>query len=406
MIPKLTLPKVRKLIVVLTSWTFFFLLGYSIAASSVPKITINRESPKNRDLDFSLFWNIWDTLDANYYDNSQLDEANMIYGAIKGMVAAVGDPYTVFLTPRENEVTQEDLSGNFEGVGIQIGFRGQQLAVISPLPGTPAEEAGIKAGDYIVGIKDEEKDIERGTTGITLPEAVQLIRGRAGTKVNLTLLRGGSDEPIIVDVVRKSIDVPSVSLAFVGETKDIAHLRVMKFGAETKAEWDKAVLEILLHNNLSGVILDLRGNPGGYLQGAVDLSGDFMDVNELVVIEDRGNAHTEELRANGPGRLKGEKLVILADGGSASASEILAGALRENLGTDIIGMTTFGKGTIQEPMYLDSGAGLHVTIAKWLTPKGNWVNDQGLLPDVEIEDDFDTPEDEQLAKAIDYLITN
>jgi len=406
MIPKITLPKVRKLIVVLTSWTFFFLLGYSIATSSVPEITINRESPKNRDLDFSLFWNIWDTLDANYYDNSQLDEANMIYGAIKGMVAAVGDPYTVFLTPRENEVTQEDLSGNFEGVGIQIGFRGQQLAVISPLPGTPAEEAGIKAGDYIVGIKDEEKEIERGTTGITLPEAVQLIRGRAGTKVNLTLLRGGSDEPIIVDVVRKNIDVPSVSLAFVGETRDIAHLRVMKFGAETKAEWDKAVLEILLLNNLSGVILDLRGNPGGYMQGAVDLSGDFMDANELVVIEDRGDDRTEELRTNGPGRLKSEKLVILADGGSASASEILAGALRENLGTDIIGMTTFGKGTIQEPMYLDSGAGLHVTIARWLTPKGNWVNDQGLLPDVEIEDNFDTPEDEQLAKAIDYLVTN
>jgi carboxyl-terminal processing protease len=403
MIPKMTLSRVRKVVALIASWAFFLILGYSLSSAAISKVIINRDVPQNRNLDFSLFWRVWDTLDASYFDKSQLDSSKMTYGAIKGMVAAIGDPYTVFLDPRENEVTQEDLSGNFEGVGIQIGFRGQQLAVVSPLPGTPAEKAGIRAGDFIIGIEDAKRNIDRGTVGITLPEAVQLIRGEAGTKVKLTLLREEKEDPIVVDVVRGNIDVPSVSLEFVGDDQNIAHVQVMKFGAETKKEWNDAVLEMLLHDNLSGIILDVRGNPGGYLQGAVDLSNDFMEANKLVVIEDRGDNKTQEFRTNGLGRLRQEKLVLLVDGGSASASEILVGALRDNLKTQIVGTTTFGKGTIQEPLYLDNGAGLHVTIARWLTPKKEWVNDVGLAPDIKIEDDLDTAQDEQLLAAIDLI---
>lgn len=367
-------------------------------------VIVDRDLPVNQaDLNFNLFWEIWDIVDASYYDKSQLDDGARVYGAIKGMVSAVGDPYTIFLTPSENKVTQEDLSGNFEGIGIQIGFKGTQLAVVAPLPGSPAEEAGIEAGDIIAGIKDEAKDIERGTAGITLPEAVQIIRGPADSKITLSLIREGADAPIIVDVERRSIDVPSVSLSFVGDDENIAHLQVQKFGGETYAEWNEAILDILAKQDLAGIILDVRNNPGGYMQGAIDLGSDFLDEGDVVVIEDHGEGETIEFTAEGTGRLKKDKLVVLINGGSASASEILSGALRDQLKTPLIGENSFGKGTIQEPKQLESGVGLHITIAKWLTPSGTWVHGEGLKPDIEVEDDPETLEDEQLERAIKYL---
>ena len=334
----MTIHSLRKILIILVLSVSVFLGGYGLGREGYkadikkfPKVTITRETPVDRqELNFSLFWRVWDTLTAKYFDKSELNPAAMVYGAIRGMVSAVGDPYTVFLEPNENKVVQEDLNGSFEGIGIQIGFKGTQLAVIAPLPDSPAEAAGVKAGDFIIGIKDEGKNIERGTVGISLPEAVQAIRGRAGTKVTLTLLREGETEPIVVEIARKELNVPTLIVTYVGEGGSLAHVKLLKFGGETEEEWQKTVREI-------------------------------------------------------------------------SRKEILAGALRDARGVQLVGEKTFGKGTIQEPLQLDGGSGLHITIARWLTPSGFWVNGEGLTPDFVVEDDPETAEDEQLEKAIELL---
>ena len=377
--------------------------GYQGSLAEFPKVTITRELPPDKkDLDFSLFWRVWDTINTSYFDKEKVIPANMVYGAIEGMVSALGDPYTVFLPPDKNKVVQEDLLGSFDGIGIQIGFKGNQLAVIAPLPNSPSEKAGIEAGDFIVGIKDEAKGIERGTVGISITDAVSAIRGPAGTIVTLTLLREGQEEPIVVDVVRESIDVPSVTLTFVGDDENIAQVRLLKFGGETEAEWEEAVIEILKKQSLKGIVLDLRNNPGGYLQGAVDIASEFMKTGRVVVIEERGEQKSEYV-VEKIGRFPNTPLVVLVNQGSASASEILAGALRDDKKVKLVGEKTFGKGTIQEPQQVDGGAGLHITVARWLTPSGVWVDGEGLTPDFELEDNGETDEDEQLQKGIELL---
>ena len=412
--PKIRLLGLRRTLIAIIIAAGIFSFGYilgskgyqaSIGNEDSYNVSISRELPAERkDLEFSLFWRVWETLETKYFDKDKLIPSKMIYGAIKGMVAAVGDPYTVFLPPSENKVVQEDLQGSFEGVGIQIGFKGTQLAVISPLPDSPAEKAGARAGDFIIGIRDEGKGIDRGTGGISLPEAVQAIRGPAGSTVTLTLLREDSVEPIEIDIIRASIEVPSVTLSLVGENENIAHVKILKFSGETLDEWEEVVIELLKNPEVAGIIMDVRNNPGGFLQGAVDLASEFLDTGALVVIEDSSDGSFEEFKVERIGRFKNQKVVILINGGSASASEIFAGALRDNEKIQLIGQTSFGKGTIQEPQQVDNGAGLHVTIARWLTPSGFWVDEGGLVPDVEVKDNPDTEEDEQLQKAIDFLM--
>jgi carboxyl-terminal processing protease len=219
-------------------------------------------------------------------------------------------------------------------------------------------------------------------------------------------LREGVDEPFTVDIVRDTLDIPSVAVTFVGDGQDIAHLSVYRFAAETQGEWDSAVTEILKKGQIKGIILDLRNNPGGYLQGAVDLATDFLDSGTVVVIEEDANKARVEYKVEKLGRLKKTKLVVLINKGSASASEILAGALRDQKKVVLVGDTSFGKGTIQEPEELDDGSGLHITIARWLTPNGTWVNEKGLEPDVKIKDDPATEVDEQLEEAIKILNTS
>lgn len=408
---KVNFSAVRKIIlisvlvgVIFTSGYFLGFNGFRLDSASFPKIKISRELPKNReDVDFSLFWRVWDTLESSYYDKSKIDTSKMVYGAISGLVASLGDPYTAFLPPEENKVVEEDLSGSFEGVGIQIGFKGKNLSVIAPLPDSPAEKAGVKAGDFIVGIKDDVKNIDTGTSGITLNDAVKIIRGKAGTKVTLLLLRDGSGEPIKVEVERAKLDVPSVIVSFI-EDGQIAHIKLLKFGADTDIEWSKAVLEVVNHKpEVNGIILDLRNNPGGYLQGSVDIAGEFLARGSVVVIEDGGETKNE-FKTDRSGSFTNKKIVILVNGGSASASEILAGALSENKGYKLVGETTFGKGTIQEPLQLEKGSSLHITTAKWLTPKGVWVNEKGLTPDIKVEDNPETAVDEQLQEAIKNLL--
>jgi carboxyl-terminal processing protease len=410
-LPKVTLRNVRRFLIFFIVVVISFSSGYLVASKGYKasfgkpfKVTISRELPKNhKDVNFTLFWRVWDTLEAKYFDKEKLDQAEMIYGAIKGMVTAVGDPYTVFLPPSENKIVQEDLQGSFEGVGIQIGFKGSRLAVIAPLPGSPAEKVGIKAGDFIVGIKDEVKGINRGTNGITLPEAVKIIRGPKGTIVTLTLLRDKVEEPIEVNVVRDSIDVPSIILSFVGDNESIAHIKLLKFSGETKNEWSNVVREILKKRSVRGIVLDLRNNPGGYLQAAVDLASEFLKNGSVVVVEESSSGERKEFKVERLGRFLNMPVVVLINQGSASASEILAGALRDDKNILLVGEDSFGKGTIQEPIQINGSAGLHITTSRWLTPSGFWVNEKGLTPDVKIKDDPATPEDEQLEKAIELL---
>ncbi|MDO8599974.1 MAG: S41 family peptidase [bacterium] len=404
---RFTLPQIRLIVIVLAIAVTSFFTGLWLGGrdvqvgivGSTPQIKIDRKTPENQNVDFSLFWNVWDRLDANYFDKTKLDKKEMIYGSIQGMVSAIGDPYTVFLPPDDQKRSKEDLGGNFEGVGIQIGFRGSQLAVISPVEGSPASRANIKAGDFIIGIKDKTRNIEKGTTGLSIQEAVGAIRGPAGTEVILVLTREGEEKPFETGIVREKINVPSVILSFEG---DIAHLKLMKFGEQTGSEWDASILKIKSQNP-KGMILDVRNNPGGLLSGAVAISSEFLKAGSVAVGQEDGRGNKKELRVNGKPRLLEIPLVVLVNKGSASASEIVAGALKDNNRAKIVGDKTFGKGTVQESIDIES-AGLHITTARWLTPNGNWVNStEGLAPDIEIKDDSETEVDEQLDKAIELL---
>ena len=253
----------------------------------------------------------------------------------------------------------------------------------------------------IVGIKDESKKIDiKNTQGISLQEAVEIIRGPKGSSVTLFLIREEHDGVIETTLVRDILDIPSVALSYVGAGGDIAQIKVYKFAAETQAEWEKAVMDVLKKGELKGIIIDLRNNPGGYLEGAVDLGSDFLEQGEVVVIEEKGDKSRVDYKVEKMGRLRNRNVVVLINKGSASASEILAGALRDQKKIKLIGDASFGKGTIQEPEELEEGSGLHITIARWLTPNGTWVNDKGLEPDVKVSDNPDTEEDEQLEAAI------
>ena len=366
--------------------------------------TVSRNQPVSKqNLDLGLFWQVWDKLYQSYLIKGDLKPEQMIYGAIKGMTAALGDPYTVFLPPQANKESKAELDGAFEGVGIELGFKDGQLAVMAPLEGMPAKAAGVRAGDLILHIKDDAKEIDQDTQGLSLPEAVRLIRGDKGTSVELTLFHEGSAEPQKLTIKRDTIVVKSVELEWVGDQDKVAHIKLTRFGGRTEAEWAAAVKEVVKRQP-KGIILDLRNNPGGYLQGAVDLAGEFLPVGKLVVKQADSQGKVETYSVDRSGQLLTPILVVLVNEGSASSSEILAGALKDNNRAKLVGEKTFGKGTVQEALDLGEEAGLHVTTAKWLLPSGLWVNDtKGLTPDVEVKDDPETTADEQLVKAIEGL---
>lgn len=372
-------------------------LGYSMAGGQVNDVAVWNRSPvslEREDLDFRMFWEVWDILETTYLEPEAIDHNEMIMGAIRGMTSALGDPYTSFLPPQDNQRAKEDLNGAFEGVGIQLGYRRDTIAVMAPLDGMPAISEGVRAGDLILNIKDEAREIDTDTIGMTLPEAVLLIRGPKGTPVTLTLYReerGTFD----VTIVRDTILVPSVELS-VGnwddasqewiETSDgsVAWIKLRRFGDRTRGEWDEAVREIIrLEPQLSGLVLDVRNNPGGYLMGAIDLASEF--ILDGTIVQQQGTKSTETFEVSRIGRLPRANMVVLINGGSASASEILAGALRDRIGAVLVGDRTFGKGTVQEAIDLRGGAGLHVTTSRWMLPNGDWIHEDGIEPDVKVE---------------------
>ncbi len=361
---------------------------------------INKEPPQKINLDFKLFWDTWDLLSRSYFDKKAINPNKLFYGALSGMVSAVGDPYTFFLPPEVQKSSREELNGSFEGVGIQIGFnKDRRLVVIAPLDGTPAKKTGIKAQDIIVKIDDAD------TTNMTLPEAVHLIRGPKGTQINLTIFREGETDTRVFTLTRESIIVKSVELNFkeTQESKKVAIIKLSRFGERTEDEWNSAVSQ-LINNNPDGVVLDMRNNPGGFLEGAVFIASEFLEGGD-VVLQENSEGEKAPFKVNRSGKLTKISLVVLINKGSASASEIVAGALQDRKRAKLVGEKSFGKGTIQEARDLEGGTGIHITIARWLTPNGRWVNDiQGLDPDVKIEGNGeDSSKDPQLDKALETL---
>lgn len=379
----------------------------------VGSVVIKKDIPVEiqKKVDFSLFWQVWQVLEDKHLNRKDFDYQKLVNGAISGMTAAIGDPYTVFLPPAENKETKEDLRGDFEGVGIQIGYdKESRLSVVAPIDGSPAQEAGLKSGDLITKIKDEANRVDKDTAGISLPEAVSLIRGKKGTKVALTIIRKNLEKPFEVSLKRDTIVVKSVTVDLKENNgKTVAVLKLSRFGERTYQEWEEAITKIKNQKseikNFGGIVLDLRNNPGGFLQGAVYIAGEFLS-SGVVVQQDSGVNGKDLLSVDRVGNLLKDKLVVLVNEGSASASEIVAGALQEYKRGTLVGMKSFGKGTVQEALDLENGngAGLHVTVSRWLLPSGKTIDKDGVKPDIEVKpDEKDLANDLQLKKALEVL---
>ena len=380
-----------------------------------PAVVINRSatlSGKPGEVDFSLFWQVGDKVNESYVDKTDLDAKKMVDGAISGMVAAIGDPYTAFLPVVQNEESKADLGGKFEGVGIQLGFKDHQLAVVAPLEGTPAFRAGVRSGDLILHIKDDKKGVDQDTGGMALPEAVKLIRGEGGTKVKLMIARADREEPFEVELVRETINVKSVTVEYKESgDRSVAWIKLNRFGDKTKEEWNTVVTDIGdkcagVSSRNCPVILDVRNNPGGYLETSVFVAGEFLKPDKNVVTQQYGDGKKLESVVERNGRLLNNPLVILVNEGSASAAEILAGALQDYKRGKVVGVKSFGKGSVQQPEDFSDGSGLHVTVAKWLRPSGEWIDKKGVMPDTEIKmptDSQDDTADPQLDKALELL---
>lgn len=404
---RLSLGVVRNIFFALAIGLLIFAGGYQTAkirmgASSGALIQKFSGSPVEGQVDgadFSKFWEVWKRLEKSYVDPSKLDYREMTWGSMKGLAQSLGDPYTQYLPPEENKSANEDLSGSFYGVGIELGYKDGTLAVVAPLKGTPADQAGVQAGDLILHIKDDAKGVDVDTVGMTLPDAVKYIRGEKGTVVTLNMYREGRTETFDVPIARGEIVVPTVELSYVNENgKKIANLKLNKFGGRTDREWMEKVAEIVA-NRVDGVVLDLRNNPGGYLDGAVFVSGEFL--KDGLVVKQEGRVGSEVYNVDRKGSLTDVPLVVLVNRGSASASEITAGALQDHERAKIVGETTFGKGTVQEVQEMSDGSSLHVTVAKWIRPSGEWIHEKGVTPDVEAKDDPETKDvDEALEIAI------
>jgi carboxyl-terminal processing protease len=374
-----------------------FYLGISRSQALPPEGIANAGLGQPEKVDFSLFWEAWNTLEQNFVDHDKIDYQEMVYGAVKGMVSSLKDPYTVYMPPEDAKIFKEDVSGEFQGVGMEIGIRNEDLTIIAPMEGTPAQKAGLRSGDKIIKIDGDY------TSNLTADEAVKLIRGEKGTKVVLTIFRTGWETAKDFEITRDIIEIPVLSWEM--KEGNIAYIKLYQFSEKAGYIFQQKALEIL-NSSAQSIILDLRNNPGGYLEVSQDIAGIFLSRGELVTIEDLGgDAVDQEYRANGSEQLKSYPMVVLIDGGSASASEILAGALRDNRQIKLIGQTSFGKGSVQSLEELSQGS-LKVTVAKWLTPNGTLIDGEGLKPDVEVkitEEEYNAGKDPQLEKAIEII---
>lgn len=400
-----------------------FLGGFFIGNFSPAIASNGTQKAVSEKVDIKTFWKVWDILDNEFVTTKHRDpgssdadreatstasttedtlttEEKRLYGAIKGMVDAEGDPYTTFFIPSEAASFETEIKGSFEGVGMEVGKKDNIITVISPLPGSPAEKAGLKAGDKILKINSTI------TTDMTIDTAVNLIRGKKGTEVSFSIYREGVDTPIEIKVVRDVISLPTITKNYDRGT-GIYTIKIHSFSEQVSDLFTEAITEFKTTGSKK-LIIDVRGNPGGYLDAAVDIASHFIPQGKVVVSQDYGKKReTEFLRSAGFGTVGADvKVVVLVDGGSASASEILAGALQDYKLATLVGQKTFGKGSVQEYIKVTPTTGLKVTIARWLTPLERSISINGLTPDVEVkitEEDAKNLNDSQQKKAVEIL---
>ena len=378
-------------------------LGEALAPTDVPDLPEPTPLPTIADVPstsekdaFALFWEVWHHVERDYYGDLP-DDDEMTFGAIRGAMNTLDDPNTAFLEPDIAAINREDASGSYEGIGALVTMRDGFLEIVSPFKGQPAELAGLRAGDIILQV--DEMPIEN----LSLYEAITFIRGEAGTSVRLTILRDGG-EPFEVEIVRALMDIPLVE----SEMRDdgLGYVQLYRFSSEASARLEDAIQD-LLDQNPTGLILDLRGNPGGWLNEAVLTAGLFLPTDELVLIERFKDGAERPYNAPDQPVSTDVPLVVLVDGGSASASEIVAGALQDHGRAVLVGERTFGKGSVQWPHELSNGAELRVTVARWFTPNDRAIHGEGLEPEIVVEiteEDLDADLDPQLERAVRYLL--
>lgn len=369
---------------------------------SKPSVTIEDvSSGSEAALDMTLFNNVWETVEESYVDTEEVDDQKKVYGAIAGMVEALGDPYSAFLDPEQTKQFLPGLEGHIEGIGAELTVEEGRLIVVSPMKGSPAERAGILPGDQVLAVNDEP------TSEMTLFDAIGKIRGLAGTEVKLSIFREELEEPLELTLIREAIEIPSVALSTeTVEGKKIATLSIYQFSENTYDEF-KQEMNTLLMENPDGIILDLRRNGGGYLNVSVQVLGEFFKDEVKAVIVKKSEEDSKVTYTQGKGKLNTVPLVVLIDQGSASASEIVAGALQDHGRATLVGQQSFGKGSVQELTELQDGSTLRLTVAKWFTPKGRGIHELGITPDILIEMEaaaMSTENDTQHQAAVQALL--
>jgi len=374
---------------------FFIGLEYQKKISPIPE-------PSVEDADFSIVWEVWNLLKEKYI--GEMNSKKMVYGAAKGMVEALGDPYTMFLEPEQAKNLEEDISGQFEGVGMYLDYKDSNVVVVAPIKGSPADQAGLKPLDKILKVNGTSTD------GMSLDDTVKAIRGKSGTKIKLTILRGSFDPKNIfeVELTRQRINVPSVELEMKKSPNgtQIAVIKILQFSSNTVSEFEKKLQEAVM-KDARHFIVDLRNNPGGLLDQAQAVAQYFLKKGDPIVFEGKSKIAAEvPYTAYADGPLKGYPLIVLINKGSASGAEILAAAWKDNGAAQLVGEKSFGKGSVQLPQRIRDNAMLKVTIAQWMTPLKKVIDKEGIAPDFEIkitEDDVKNEKDPQMDKAIEII---
>ena len=377
--------------------------GYFVGQKNVLAINkvygiSNKDTKVVTDADFAPFWKVWNVLNEKSIFIKDVDDQDKVWNAIEGLVNATNDPYTVFFRPEENKLFQEEIHGSFSGIGAEIDKKDNILTIVSPLKNTPAEKSGLKTGDKILMIDNED------ATNITIDKAISKIRGPKGSIVVLTILRDEEKKTRNIEIVRDTIDIPTI------KTKIEDGVFIINFYtfSENSASLFKEALNEFQNSKLDKMVIDLRGNPGGYLDSAIEITGWFLDTGKTIAIQDfNDNRKPILFKSRGPKIINDNvKIMILVDNGSASASEIMAGAMSEYGIAKLVGTQTFGKGSVQELVDITEDTSLKVTIAKWLTPKGLSISVSGLTPDYEVkitQESVEEGRDLQLEKAIELL---
>jgi carboxyl-terminal processing protease len=360
-----------------------------------------RTATADEAVEFSVFWEAWHLVEDHFFGDLP-DMQQVTWGAIRGAIATLDDPHTSFLEPQPRQREKEDLSGRFGGIGAWVTQAEDGGIILDPMPDLPAEQAGIQTGDAVIKVDDTEI-----TPEMTVDDVVNLVRGKVGTIVRLTLQREGQSEPIVVEIERQDIPSPSIEWRMLEEAEGMGYIRIMLFSGRTAKELEDAIAE-LEEQGMTRLVLDLRGNGGGLFDAAIDVSSVFMD-NGVVVYQVERDGNEQAYQVRGSASFAGGPMVVLVDGGTASASEIVAGALQDRGRGPLVGQKTYGKGSVQSVYDLSDGSSVHITAAKWLTPDRHQIDGQGLTPDVEVaitDEDRNQGRDPQLQQAIEYLQRN